>query len=84
MNNDKDFIELHTRSGRPLGCADFVQKLEVITGEELAPKTPGRKPVIRKWVYCPLIWIWIWIQRSRLACVKKSWCFPHKTLHGVM
>ncbi len=47
-SNNKDLIEQHTRTGRPLGCTDFVYKLEVITGEELAPKKPGRKPVIRK------------------------------------
>ncbi|MCF6361811.1 MAG: transposase [Gammaproteobacteria bacterium] len=46
--NDEDLIELHTRTGRPLGCVDFLRKLEVITGEELVPKRPGRKPVIRE------------------------------------
>ncbi len=46
--SDEDLIERHTRTGRPLGCADFVRKLEAVTGEALAPKRPGRKPVIRK------------------------------------
>lgn len=46
--DDEDLIDLHTRTGRPLGCADFVHKLEVITGKELAPKRAGRKPAIRK------------------------------------
>ncbi|VAW94485.1 hypothetical protein MNBD_GAMMA23-2275 [hydrothermal vent metagenome] len=42
-NKDEDLIELHSRTGRPLGCTDFVRKLEVITGEKLVPKKPGRK-----------------------------------------
>jgi len=46
--NDEDLIELHTRTGRPLGCADFVRNLEVITGEKRIPKRPGRKPAVRK------------------------------------
>ena len=47
-SNNEDLIEIHTRTGRPLGCVDFVRKLELITGQDLAPKRPGRKPVIRK------------------------------------
>ena len=47
-NDDEELIDRHSRTGRPLGCADFVRKLEVITGEELAPKRAGRKPVIRE------------------------------------
>ena len=47
-SNNEDLIELHTRTGRPLGSADFARKLEVITGAELVPKKPGRKVVIRK------------------------------------
>jgi hypothetical protein len=37
-----------TRTARPLGCADFVRRQEVIAGKqgkELPPKRPGRKPV---------------------------------------
>ncbi|MEE9302960.1 MAG: transposase [Thiotrichaceae bacterium] len=41
--NDNDLIERHTRTGRPLGCTDFVRKLETLTGKALAPKRPGRK-----------------------------------------
>ena len=37
-------IKQHTRTGRPLGSTEFIRKLEVFTGEELAPKKPGRKP----------------------------------------
>jgi hypothetical protein len=47
-SDDENLIDLHSRTGRPLGCADFVRKLEAITGEELAPKRVGCKPAIRK------------------------------------
>lgn len=40
----EELIERHARTGRPLGSPDFVRKLEIITGEDLAPKRPGRKP----------------------------------------
>ncbi len=39
-----DLIKLHTRTGRPLDNTEFIRKLEVFTGEELAPKRPGQKP----------------------------------------
>ncbi len=39
----EELIELHARTGRPLGNPDFIRKLEFITGEQLAPKRPGRK-----------------------------------------
>ena len=39
----EELIELHARIGRPLGNPDFIPKLEFITGEQLAPKRPGRK-----------------------------------------
>ena len=39
-----DSIQLHTRTGRPLGTPEFVHNLELITGKALAPKRPGRKP----------------------------------------
>ena len=45
---DEDLVKLHTRTGRPLGDMSFVHMLETITGEELAHKKPGRKPVNRK------------------------------------
>jgi len=47
-SNDEDLIARHTRTGRPLGSANFVRTLEITTGEKLAPKRPGSKPVIRK------------------------------------
>ena len=47
---DKEkLIERHTLTGRPLGNQDFVRKLEIITGEELVPKRPGRKSVASKY-----------------------------------
>ncbi len=39
----EELIERHARTGRPLGIPDFIRKLEIITGEELAPKRPRRK-----------------------------------------
>ena len=38
-----NLIKQHTRTGRPLGNTEFIRKLEVFTGEELAPKKPDRK-----------------------------------------
>ena len=46
--SNEDLIKLHTRTGRPLGSADFLRKLELITSAELAPKKPGREVVNRK------------------------------------
>ena len=46
--DNEELIEQHTRTVRPLGCANFIRKLESITGQELTPKKPGRKPFIRK------------------------------------
>ena len=46
--NESELIELHARTGRPLGSPDFIRRLETITGEDLAPKRPGRKPAIFK------------------------------------
>ena len=43
-SNESALIEQHARTGRPLGSLDFVRKLEIITGVDLAPKRPGRKP----------------------------------------
>ena len=43
-NDVHEHIERHSRTGRPLGDASFVSKLEVMTGKSLAPKKPGRKP----------------------------------------
>ena len=47
-SNEETLIEQHARSGRPLGSPIFVRKLEIITGEDLAPKRPGRKPANTK------------------------------------
>ncbi len=44
-SNNTDLIKQHTRTGRPLGNTEFIRKLEVFTGEELASKRPGRKPI---------------------------------------
>ena len=46
--NKEELIERHARTGRPLGNPEFVRKLEILTGETLAPKRPGRKPAISK------------------------------------
>ncbi|MHA1536282.1 MAG: transposase [Alphaproteobacteria bacterium] len=35
-------IELHTRTGRPLGADDFLKSLESRLGRSLQPKSPGR------------------------------------------
>ncbi len=43
--NITSLIKQHTRTGRPPGGTEFIRKLEVFTGEELAPKRPGRKPI---------------------------------------
>jgi putative transposase len=43
--NNTDLIKQHTQTGGPLGSTEFIRKLEVFTGEELAPKRPGRKPI---------------------------------------
>jgi len=37
-------IRLHNRTGRPLGCTEFIKTLELKTGKTLAPKRPGPKP----------------------------------------
>ncbi len=44
----EELIERHARTGRPLGNPDFIRKLEFITGEQLAPKSPGRKSTTSK------------------------------------
>ena len=40
---EHEAIEQHTRTGRPLGAAEFIARLEMATGKELAPKRPGPK-----------------------------------------
>jgi len=44
-SNNTDLIKQLTRTGRPLDSTEFIRELEVFTGEELAPKKPGRKPI---------------------------------------
>ncbi len=41
-------IAQHSQTGRPLGSIEFVRELELITGESLAPKKPGRKAITTK------------------------------------
>ncbi len=38
-------IRQHNRTGRPLGSAEFIKKLEKQTGRNLAPKRPGPKSI---------------------------------------
>lgn len=38
----------HVRTGRPLGDATFVQRLEKLVGRVLGPRKPGRKPKFTK------------------------------------
>ena len=44
----EELIERHARTGRPFGNPGFIHKLEIITGEELAPKRPGSKSTASK------------------------------------
>lgn len=44
QDDEREAIERHTRTGRPLGAADFVERIEAATGMDLAPKRPGPKP----------------------------------------
>ncbi len=41
---DYEAIRRGERTGRPLGAAEFVARLEEQLGRRLAPRTPGRKP----------------------------------------
>ena len=47
---EEDLRELrgHGRTGRPLGGATFVERLERIVGRVLKPRKPGRKPKLLK------------------------------------
>ncbi len=47
-SNEEELIQSHARTGRPSGSPDFVRNLEIITGEELAPKRSGRKSATHK------------------------------------
>ena len=46
--DEQESIKLNSRTGRPLGSPEFVRKLEILSGRELAVKKPGRKPLARK------------------------------------
>ena len=48
MIEELELVKLHTRTGRPLGDKKFARTLELLTGEELAIKKPGRKSVEKK------------------------------------
>lgn len=57
LSNDSscntELLELHTRTGRPLGSDNFARKLEEICCKPLAPKKAGRKPsLVKKQAYC--------------------------------
>ena len=49
-DEERALIERHSRTGRPLGSAAFVERLEQITGRPLTKQRAGRK---RKLVSCP-------------------------------
>ncbi len=42
--DDVEYIRVHTRTGRPLGDAPFIQAAESLTCWILTPQKPGRKP----------------------------------------
>jgi putative transposase len=42
--DDAQRIRIHTRTGRPLGDSTFIRTAELLTGQILAPRKPGRKP----------------------------------------
>ena len=41
-------LRRHTRTGRPLGSAAFLETLEAALGRSLRPHKPGRKPKSEK------------------------------------
>ena len=45
-HNNENLIKRHSRTGRPLGNSEFISKLEIITGQTLAPGRP--RPRISK------------------------------------
>ena len=45
---DADLLRRHERTGRPLGSAEFVVRLEKLLNRALAPGKPGRKPKTQK------------------------------------
>jgi len=47
-HDDEDAIRLHTRTGRPLGGAAFLEMLEARTGRRLRPSRRGRPPTANR------------------------------------
>lgn len=43
-SEEVDLIELHGRTGRPLGSEQFIKKLETVLGRKLLPRKPGPQP----------------------------------------
>ena len=45
LDDDRlEALRRHARTGRPLGAAPWVKRLEKRLGRPLAPRKPGRKP----------------------------------------
>lgn len=42
--NDIEAMRRHERTGKPLGNAGFIARIEAVLGRSFAPKKPGRKP----------------------------------------
>ena len=43
--DEEDRLRRHEKTGRPLGSAAFVARVESETGRTLAPRKRGRKPI---------------------------------------
>jgi putative transposase len=41
--DDEDLVRRHTRTGRPLGCDQFIAGLEKMLQRKLTPSKKGRK-----------------------------------------
>jgi putative transposase len=40
-----ELFQAHERTGRPLGCASFIERLECLLDRPLKPRKPGRRPM---------------------------------------
>ena len=40
-----ELFQGHERTGRPLGCESFIERLEGLLDRPLLPRKPGRKPM---------------------------------------